>query len=40
MLVGILMVSISFISGIDSACGSIDYDNEKEVSGDSIVVLS
>ena len=36
----IQMMSTEFKSGRDSSCGSIEYESNKEVSGESIVVLS
>ena len=40
MLGGLRIVATSWRSGRDSVGVSIDYDIEKEVSGESIVVVS
>ena len=40
VLGGLQMVEMSFRSGRDVACGSVECDSEKEVGGESIVVLS
>ena len=40
VLGGLLIVSTSFRSGADISVGSIEYESEKEVSGESTVVVS